>query len=68
MGSEDDPYTSNLVKVETKSNFDGKFYNFEVKRPLNPMKGNLTPANKKRRLDEGKGNGKRKDKGIEEFN
>jgi len=59
LANEANPLTSTLVKVQTKSNFDGKFYNFEVKRPLNPAKGNLTPANKKRRLD---------GKEIEEFN
>ena len=54
MGNEDDPIKSTLVQVESKSNFDGKFYNFEVKRPLDPQKKS-TPINKKRRLDDGPG-------------
>lgn len=48
-----------MVKVESKSSFNGEFYNFEVKRKLDPL--GTTPANTKRRLDGDGG-------GIEEFN
>ena len=60
-----------MVKIENKSSFDGKFYNFEVKRPLDPLKGKSEPPNKKRRLDgdgHGHGKGKGKKGGVAEFN
>jgi len=62
MGSEDDPYKSAMVQVETKSSFNGTYYRFETRRPLDPMKGKKIPINGKRRLD---GDG---DKGVPEFN
>ena len=64
MGSEDDPYKSAMVKVETKSSFNGTHYSFETRRPLDPLKGKKVPINKGRRLDDD-GDG---DKGIAEFN
>ena len=57
MASEDMPYTSAMVKLESSTTFDGTYYNFEVKRPIDPLKGKTAG---KRRLDEGEG--------IPEFN
>jgi hypothetical protein len=40
LGDDEDPLTSTLVNVESKSSFDGvEFYNFEVRRPVDPLKG-----------------------------
>ena len=57
MATEDKPLPSEVVALESISFFDGKYYNFEVKRPRNPLKGKSTPG--KRRLD---------DAGTPEFN
>ena len=56
MASEDDPEPSKMVKLESTSSFDGKYYNFEVKRPIDPLNGKTS----KRRLDE--------EEGVAEYN
>ena len=60
MANESTPEKSQMVKIETKSSFDGEIYSFEVKRPIDPLKGK---GNKKRML-----HGAAPDVKVKEFN